>query len=69
MELEGWTIKPNNNDSLLFEKEYKKINLVIYPVLLEQRFIQQSISNIDCCISDYELEKSLPSVYMKIASI
>ena len=68
MALEGWIISQNGDDRLLVEKDEKKINLVIYPVLLDQSFIKNEIENIDICISDFEVEKSLPSAYLKITS-
>ena len=68
MALEGWTINQNGDDGLLAQNAEKKISLVIYPVLLDQRFVKNEIEKIDVCISDFEIEKSLPSAYLKITS-
>jgi len=68
MALEGWTINQNGDDGLLAQNGEKKISLVIYPVLLDQRFVKNEIEKIDVCISDFEIEKSLPSAYLKITS-
>ena len=69
MALEGWSISQNNDNGLLVQKGDKKISLVIYPVLIDQSFVKNENKTIDVCISDFEVEKSLPSSYLKISSI
>ena len=69
MALEGWVMSIKGKDMLLFEKDGRKVSLVIYPVLLDQSYVKNSILNIDVCISDFEIEKSLASAYLKLTSI
>ena len=69
MALEGWIMSIDGKDRLLFEKDGHKVSLVIYPVLLDQSFVKNSVLNIDLCISDFEIEKSLSSAYLKVTSI
>jgi hypothetical protein len=69
MALEGWSISVDGKDKLLLEKDGRKIFLVIYPALLDQSYIRSVTPNIDVCISDFEIEKSLASAYLKATSI
>jgi hypothetical protein len=69
MALEGWSMSIDGKDRLQFEKDGHKVSLVIYPVLLDQSFVRNSVLNIDICISDFEIEKSLASAYLKVTSI
>jgi hypothetical protein len=65
--LEGWSLKLGGDLNLVVEKSGKILNLVIYPVLFDQEYVKNLIPNMDICISDYEIEKSLSSAYLKIA--
>lgn len=68
MALEGWSISIDGMDKLSLEKDDRKISLVIYPALLDQSYVRSVMSNIDVCISDFEIEKSLASAYLKATS-
>jgi hypothetical protein len=69
MELEGWSITLDGETNLLLEKQGRRIKFVIYPVILDQSYVKTLIEKIDVYISDYEVQKSLPSVYNKLLSI
>jgi hypothetical protein len=68
MAREGWTISIDGKDKLSLEKDGRKVSLVIYPALLDQSYVRSVTPNIDVCISDFEIEKSLASAYLKATS-
>lgn len=67
LELEGWTVIRKENFGFSTSFGGKEITVVMYPVLLDLDFVKHAISA-DVYISDYEVQKSLPSAYLKVAS-
>jgi ATP-dependent helicase YprA (DUF1998 family)/Zn finger protein HypA/HybF involved in hydrogenase expression len=67
LELEGWTVIRKENFGFSTSLGGKEITVVLYPVLLDLDFVKHAISA-DVYISDYEVQKSLPSAYLKVAS-
>ena len=68
LKLDGWAEERPASNSLKVSKEGKLVTFLIYPGLLSQSDLKESIPGIDFYISDYEVLKSLPSAYAKVAS-
>ena len=70
MALEGWSMSIDGTKSLIVKKDGKQIKFLIYPVFLDVNYVKNEVGKtVVCCISDYEIEKSLPSAYSKVISI